>query len=136
MRGPPRGVCPTGQSRTVAITGYSGVAGDLLLSTTGAEADRRFREMVDRVRDERSLPVAEGLFDPLEIGPGMFASVDFGGFAPMLQAIAAASDDADDDAAAMERLAGLRLTYGLRFDAEGLNIEFALPRSVPRPAAT
>jgi hypothetical protein len=114
---------------------YTGIAGDVMLSTMGDGAEQRFKDMVDlskksktkKKKKQPSVGLTPELFAPLQTGPGMFVSIDF---AALLRTVAPhLPDEAADVGAKLEGLpAGLgNLVYGFRLDAGGLTIELALP---------
>jgi len=113
---------------TGSMETYTGFAGQRVLTTTGSDAEKGFRALVDRASTKKpSGGITQQLFAPLAAGPGVFGMLDL---VALIRAV-----PAEDLGATAEKLAFLqqvpsesaRITGGARFDAGAVNIEVALP---------
>jgi hypothetical protein len=122
-----------------ALTTFSGLSGDLMLITGGAESEQAFKDLVDVSKKKKKKKLEGGLtpeaFAPLEPGPGLFVTMDLAALAGTVAASLAPL--AGDENEELERLkqfpadAG-NLVYGARLDGGSLTIELAMPLKLIR----
>jgi hypothetical protein len=103
------------------ISTYTGVHDDIMLSVTGGEeAERSFRDLVDRLADaKKSAGIPITFFAPLKVGAGFYGRFDLGDYLGSLAGIAAEGEGA----------AGLdgTIVLGASFTKQALDIELAFP---------
>jgi len=100
------------------ISTYTGIHDDVLLSVTGVEeAEREFRDLVDRFADsKKSAGIPVSFFAPLKVGPGFYGRFDLGSFMGSLAGIAGEGKEA----------AGV-IVLGTSFTKQALDVELAFP---------
>lgn len=116
-----------------ALSSYTGVKDDLILSATGRDAADAFRRLVDRTAAEApAAGITAAEFVPLATGPGLFAAVDLSRLTAMVP-----TEAGDRSAELFARLGGGggRFVYGLHLGTDALHAQLALPLALISAAA-
>jgi len=108
------------------MVSYFGMAGDLILTAGGSDAEERFKALVDRVGGKsKGAGIGPATFAPLEIAAGFFTAVDP---VRLLSELPEVVGVTGESTAVLNELAedARRIAFGARFGEGGLNIEFAV----------
>jgi hypothetical protein len=108
------------------IRSVSGQSDGWMITTSGKDADQRFRDVLDREKkSKKSSKVDPALFAPFRATSGMAMAMDLGQIFRLVGSVAEGEED-------LEAFANLpagagRLTSALRFEGGAANFGFALP---------
>jgi len=108
---------------------YMGMKENLLVSTSGADAEQAFKDVVDSLSTKKKKRggMTPKQFEPIKAAAGMFGAVDV---AKILHELAKLDPD-DEDLQELDALADQagRWVFGTHLDPEALRVELSMPLS-------
>jgi hypothetical protein len=114
---------------------YGGQAREYMMQVTGANAEERFKALVDRIKTKKRkrkklVGLTADRFNPVQVGPGVYFNFDI---KQMMTGVLGMIPADDKEIAEMNQFFGAipdgaaELTGGARFEKDNLHLEFVVP---------